>query len=118
MFILCIRRISHLLPRNPQNHLRNVARKSCPTKFVYLVDIDIIPRFSLATDLNHFLDGEKCEKCIYVIPTYEIEEHADLPKNKQSLIELVKAKQAQVYRIKAYDANQGATNSSHVLCGC
>lgn len=39
----------------PQNLLRNLARKNCHTKYVFLTDVDIIPSRGMAEHLNDFL---------------------------------------------------------------
>ncbi|GAB6027022.1 hypothetical protein CHUAL_013751 [Chamberlinius hualienensis] len=97
----------------PQNHLRNVARKGCHTPFVYLIDVDIIPRYSLAADLNIFLRHPSCEHCAFVVPTYEINEYAQqLPSNKSSLVQLIKKNHSQPFHKSIFIHNQFATNSS------
>ncbi|GAB6021490.1 hypothetical protein CHUAL_004096 [Chamberlinius hualienensis] len=98
----------------PQNHLRNVARKNCYTQYVYLLDVDIIPKNSLAQNLNSFLQqSPTCDNCAYVIPTYEVyESNGQLPENKTSLLKLVKKNQAQPFHRKVFALNQNAINAS------
>lgn len=39
----------------PQNLMRNVARKGCPSSFVLLLDVDVIPSLNMAQSLSAFL---------------------------------------------------------------
>ncbi len=59
----------------PQNLLRNLAKNGCQTEFTFIPDIDMIPIPGLAEDLDAFLaeeEQENCDKCAFVVPTYEI----------------------------------------------
>lgn len=97
----------------PQNHLRNLARKNCQTEYVFLTDIDIIPSFKLAENLDVFLKSpmRKCNsKCAYVIPTYELDDRTDFPKNKSDIIRLSKKGLARPFHQKVFIYNQYATN--------
>ncbi|XP_034937625.1 beta-1,4-glucuronyltransferase 1 [Chelonus insularis] len=95
----------------PQNHMRNLARKNCQTDWVFLTDIDIIPSIGLASSLNQFLrDTEKCDKCAYVVPTYEIDTRVKFPSNKSELMRLTRKGLARPFHWKVFIHNQYATN--------
>lgn len=97
----------------PQNHMRNLARKNCQTKFVFLTDVDIIPSFYMAEGLDVFLREYKCkEKCAYVIPTYEVDDRLLFPPNKSELVRLAKKNLARPFHHKVFIYNQFATNFS------
>lgn len=99
----------------PQNILRNVARKNCGTEWVLLADVDIVPIPELAAGLNDFLNSpvaNKCKKCAFVIPTYEIDEHSPLPHNRTSLLKLSSKGKARPFHHKVFVHNQHATNFS------
>lgn len=95
----------------PQNHMRNLARKNCQTRFVFLTDVDIIPSTGLAVQLDKFLKSTLCRGfCAYVIPTYELDERVRFPRNKTDLIRLAKKGLARPFHQKVFIYNQFATN--------
>lgn len=94
----------------PQNHMRNLARKNCQSDYVFLTDVDIVPSFNMATVLDDFLLKDNCEKCAYVIPTYELESRVRFPQNKSELIRLAKKGLARPFHQKVFIHNQFATN--------
>ena len=97
----------------PQNHLRNLARRNCQTSYVFLTDVDIIPSARLAEGLDVFLSNVKCTNlCAYVIPTYELDERVNFPRNKTDLIRLAKKGLARPLHHKVFIYNQYATNFS------
>ncbi|KAL1459941.1 hypothetical protein WDU94_011886, partial [Cyamophila willieti] len=99
----------------PQNHLRNLARKNCQTYYNYLTDIDIIPSYGILTQLDMFFkkkNQDKCYKCVYVIPTFELDHRVRYPKSKSDLLRLCRKKLAQPFHHKIFIFNQYATNFS------
>lgn len=97
----------------PQNHMRNLARKNSQTKFVFLTDVDIIPSFKMAENLDVFLREHRCKgKCAYVIPTYELDERLPFPPNKSELVRLAYKNLARPFHHKVFIYNQFATNFS------
>ncbi|XP_068147016.1 beta-1,4-glucuronyltransferase 1 [Drosophila tropicalis] len=95
----------------PQNHMRNLARKGCQSKYVFLTDIDIIPSTNIVAQLNDFFKGERCIKnCAYVIPTFEIDVRAPFPRSKKSLLRLIRKGLARPFHEKVFIYNQYATN--------
>uniref|UniRef100_A0A1B0G7E5 Beta-1,4-glucuronyltransferase 1 n=1 Tax=Glossina morsitans morsitans TaxID=37546 RepID=A0A1B0G7E5_GLOMM len=50
----------------PQNHMRNLARKGCQTKYVFLTDVDIIPSANIAPLLNEFLETARYQQQIAI----------------------------------------------------
>ncbi|GAB6027950.1 hypothetical protein CHUAL_002177 [Chamberlinius hualienensis] len=97
----------------PQNHMRNVARKACYTPYVFVTDIELIPKFSLATELDTFLLNKPCTRCAFVVPTYEVGEYMyHLPANKSELLRLINKQVIQPFHVKTAKRNQRATNSS------
>ncbi|XP_053963870.1 beta-1,4-glucuronyltransferase 1 [Anastrepha ludens] len=97
----------------PQNHLRNLARKGCQNKYVFLTDIDIIPSGNMVSLLNNFLPSAKCSyRCAYVIPTFEIDNRAKFPVSKPELMRLYRKGLARPFHEKVFIYNQYATNFS------
>lgn len=100
----------------PQNHMRNVARKGCQTDYVFLVDVDIIPSYGMATELDRFLKtsvrNSTTAKVAYVIPTFEIDNRVAFPKSKAEVLSLVEKKLARPFHQKIFIYNQFATNFS------
>ncbi|XP_011184561.1 beta-1,4-glucuronyltransferase 1 [Zeugodacus cucurbitae] len=97
----------------PQNHLRNLARKGCQNKYVFLTDIDIIPSANMVSLLNKFLPSVKCSyRCAYVIPTFEIDNRAKFPASKPELMRLYRKGLARPFHEKVFIYNQYATNFS------
>lgn len=99
----------------PQNHMRNVARKGCQTEFVFLVDVDIIPSFGMAEELDRFLKRvgrNVTAKVAYVIPTFEIDQRVMFPKSKEEVLTLAEKKLARPFHQKIFIYNQYATNFS------
>lgn len=95
----------------PQNHMRNLARKNCQTRYTFLTDVDIIPSNHLAQELNQFLQQVTCKNlCAYVIPTYELDERVRFPPNKTELIRLANKGLARPFHHKVFIFNQFATN--------
>lgn len=98
----------------PQNLMRNVARKGCPSRYVLLLDVDVVPSFNMAESLAEFLDrpsiAAHCPKCAFVVPTYELDYAADFPQNKSQLLALENQGRAQPFHQKAFRYNQFASN--------
>lgn len=97
----------------PQNLMRNVARKACPSQYVFLLDIDVIPSFNMAENVARFLDRPAvahCLKCAFVVPTYELDGRAEFPQNKSQLLQLENQGLAQPFHQKAFRYNQYASN--------
>ncbi|XP_024945832.1 beta-1,4-glucuronyltransferase 1 isoform X2 [Cephus cinctus] len=94
----------------PQNHLRNLARKNCQTDYVFLTDVDIVPSFNLTQGLNEFLKSANCDKCAYVIPTYELDTRVRFPYNKSELVRIAEKGLARPFHQKVFIHNQFATN--------
>lgn len=100
----------------PQNHMRNLARKNCQTKYVFLTDIDIIPSNGMAEEIDDFIRRENCaNKCSYVVPTYELDVRVSFPTNKSDLIRLTKKGLARPFHQKVFVYNQYATNFSRLV---
>lgn len=100
----------------PQNHMRNVARKGCQTDFVFLVDVDIIPSYGMADQLDRFLKqvarNGTTDKVAYVIPTFEVDSRVGFPRSKEDVLKLVEKKLARPFHQKIFIYNQFATNFS------
>lgn len=99
----------------PQNHLRNLARKNCQSRFVFLTDVDIVPSRGMAEELDIFLQKTKCRQCAYVIPTYELDERVHFPYNKTELLRLANKGLAKPFHYKVFIYNQYATNFSRQI---
>lgn len=97
----------------PQNHMRNLARKNCQSEYVFLTDVDVVPSTNLSRVLEDFL-GEteqiKCDRCAYVVPTYELDSRVRFPQNKSELARLARKGLARPFHQKVFIHNQFATN--------
>ncbi|CAG0916936.1 unnamed protein product [Notodromas monacha] len=105
----------------PQNHLRNVARKTAPFEHVMLLDIDVVPSAGSCESLAEFFASEPTRaavgvhpvKTVFILPTYELSERLkQVPRTKAELLQLVSKKLAQPYHIQVFQPNQFATNFS------
>uniref|UniRef100_A0A2P2IB26 Beta-1,4-glucuronyltransferase 1 n=1 Tax=Hirondellea gigas TaxID=1518452 RepID=A0A2P2IB26_9CRUS len=96
----------------PQNHLRNLARRSCDAPFSLVADIDMIPSPLMFERFDLLLHGNiQCKKCALIVPVYEIDsEEKFLPANKIALLQMLFEQKAQRYHVKVYDKNQGNSN--------
>ena len=87
----------------PQNLLRNIARRSCHTSHSFTIDVDMLIVPDMAESLEIFLDGPhgNCWNCTYIVPVYEIHDDVQfLPKDKETLIELLNKKLARRFHVK------------------
>lgn len=99
----------------PQNHMRNVARKGCQSDYVFLVDVDIIPSYGMAAELDQFIRKvakKAVGKIAYVIPTFEVDNRVAFPNSKAEVLSLVQRKLARPFHQKIFIYNQFATNFS------
>ncbi|CAG7785536.1 unnamed protein product [Allacma fusca] len=98
----------------PQNHMRNIARKTCTTSWVFMTDVDIIPRPNSSLLLQEFYESpsSKCSKCAFVIPVYELERSARYPETKRQLIDYANSGLARQFHLKIYRFGHWATNYS------
>ena len=94
----------------PQNHLRNIARDNSLTHYTMSLDVDVIIAPGMTRQLAKFLNGNTCSDCAFVIPTFEVDERAEMPRNKGDLRSLVEKKLAQPFHCKIFIHNQFATN--------
>ena len=83
------------------------------TRYVFLLDVDIIPSPGIVGPLAKFVSGQTCQKCAFVIPTYELDDKwPQVPEDKTALLKLVQIGKAQPYHQKVFIHNQYATNIS------
>lgn len=101
----------------PQNHMRNLARKNCQTEWIFLTDVDIVPCVNMTTRLDEFLSlpPNNCDKCAYVVPTYELDIRVRFPPNKTELVRLAKKGLARPFHQKVFIHNQFATNFTKLV---
>ncbi|TRY77142.1 hypothetical protein TCAL_12514, partial [Tigriopus californicus] len=95
----------------PESRMRNLAQRGCPTPFTFIFDIDMRIPEQFDKDVEYFLatKGNRCPKCIFIIPVYEVDgltAYANLPRNKTELLDQVKSKKARIYHIKTYPWGQ------------
>ncbi|KAJ8667865.1 hypothetical protein QAD02_009528 [Eretmocerus hayati] len=97
----------------PQNHMRNLARNNCHSEYVFLTDVDIVPSSNMSKVLDEFLasaEPRACDKCAYVIPTFELDARVRFPQNKSDLVRLSKKGLARPFHQKVFIHNQFATD--------
>ncbi|XP_066966896.1 beta-1,4-glucuronyltransferase 1-like isoform X2 [Macrobrachium rosenbergii] len=95
----------------PQNLLRNIARDSCKTDYVFTPDVDmVLVAGGIDVHLKSFLDRpdtRRCRKCAFVIPAYEISTEAPHnPVDKAELLLFLKNKLARRFHAKVFKPNQ------------
>ncbi|XP_078590078.1 beta-1,4-glucuronyltransferase 1-like [Branchiostoma floridae x Branchiostoma japonicum] len=92
----------------PNNLLRNVARQGSSTEFIFVVDIDMLPSEKLRTDFVHFaLENRLFDSrtslvsdhldTVYVVPAFELQLNASIPKDKTELLETLQQGQARPF---------------------
>ena len=99
----------------PQNTLRNLARNASATEYVWLVDVDVVPVPGAAAELHQFLGSRQaaaCGRCVFVVPTYEVDEKERFPESAEQLLHLLRKKRARPFHEKVLIHNQFATNHS------
>lgn len=102
----------------PQNHMRNLARKTTLSRYTYLVDVDTLPVKGMLHRLEHFLQqhiAKQCEKCAFVIPAFEVSRSEKFPDDFSELASLVRRKKAQPFHQTVFKKNQAATDSRRWL---
>jgi len=77
----------------PINELRNIAIENSDTDYVFLDDVDLVPKENMAKDMTAFLDemGEldMFKKAAFVVPAFETGLREWVPRNKADLIQKV-----------------------------
>ena len=96
----------------PQQLLRNQARAASTTHYSLSLDVDIVPAPGLTLSLARFLNGNTCAKCAFVLPTFELDIRAALPRDKVELCALLDSGRARPFHSKIFIHNQFATNVS------
>ncbi|CAL1287066.1 unnamed protein product [Larinioides sclopetarius] len=88
----------------PNNLLRNVARRSALTEFVFMIDIDMVPSEDLHSDFLQFAkekklfsDSNKDDKTVYVVPAFEVKEDGSIPRTKSALLQQVETMEARPF---------------------
>eukprot|EP00088_Acartia_fossae_P029166 TRINITY_DN29996_c0_g1_i9.p1 TRINITY_DN29996_c0_g1~~TRINITY_DN29996_c0_g1_i9.p1 ORF type:complete len:523 (-),score=67.62 TRINITY_DN29996_c0_g1_i9:482-2050(-) len=94
----------------PQNLLRNVAKSGCQTEFTYIPDIDMVLSPGMDQRLENLMNSEevqRCDKCAFVIPTFEIADSVKVfPTSKTQLVEMIANKTARPFHQKLFNINQ------------
>lgn len=91
----------------PNNLLRNTARRSSLSEFVFVVDVDLVVNQGLRNDFlsfakegNLFAEPQKSDKNVYVVAAYEVKDDlpdARIPKDKTALLELISLLEARPF---------------------
>lgn len=81
------------MAKYPNNLLRNVAKYGARTAYVFVIDIDMLPNTGLDTSFIKFLKQITLERVldnrtVYVVPSFEIDTDAAIPKQKDKLLEI------------------------------
>ncbi|KAL1509155.1 hypothetical protein ABEB36_003937 [Hypothenemus hampei] len=84
----------------PINVCRNAARQAALTEYVLVCDVELMPSQGLAsrfidmTESYKCLEPETCQKRVFVVPVFEVENTEELPRNKQQLVQLMEQSKA------------------------
>ncbi|GFR28889.1 beta-1,4-glucuronyltransferase 1 [Trichonephila clavata] len=88
----------------PNNLLRNVARRSALTDFVFMIDIEMVPSENLHSEFLQFSkekklfsESNKDDKTVYVVPAFEVKEDGAIPRTKSALLQQVEAMEARPF---------------------
>ena len=82
----------------PNNLLRNVARAGTTSKYVFVIDIDMLPSTNMRTGFLHLghssillqEETEYSRKTVFVVPAFEVLAGVVLPTDKPELLELLR----------------------------
>lgn len=79
--------------------MRNIAKSASQTKYILIIDIDMIPSDNLVLNFLTYVKNYDLnnEKAIYVVPVFEIHSNAVAPRTKKELIEQVQLKNARPF---------------------
>ncbi|TRY63640.1 hypothetical protein TCAL_12052, partial [Tigriopus californicus] len=75
----------------PFNFMRNAAKQGCHSEFILMLDIDMVPKRNLYTEMTKFLQDpfpRTCLHCAFVLPLFEISSKVkiqDYPDTKEQL---------------------------------
>lgn len=75
----------------PHNLLRNTAIKFSKTKYVFLIDIDMVPNMNLREDFNKYVFDRKHntnESIVFVVPSFESKVESGIPTDREHLLRL------------------------------
>ncbi|XP_076034758.1 beta-1,4-glucuronyltransferase 1-like isoform X2 [Oratosquilla oratoria] len=88
----------------PNNLLRNTAIKVVRSQFMLVLDVDMQPNENLHhAFLNYAKHNDLYKKAttehkmVWVVPSYEVKEEMDVPRNKESLLELLESGDARPF---------------------
>ena len=92
----------------PHNTLRNVARKGVRTTHMFLLDVDVMPSYSVRKSVLQVLRnsaanddvGSSNHQAVYVTPVFEIGINATMPITKQEIKEAIKTDEARIFHAK------------------
>ncbi|XP_033626682.1 beta-1,4-glucuronyltransferase 1-like [Asterias rubens] len=78
----------------PSNVLRNVARSGALSRFIFVVDIDMVPSVNLRTEFLHLSrssiilqeETEYSKRTAFVVPAFEMRDGQHVPLNKERLL--------------------------------
>ncbi|XP_038072767.1 beta-1,4-glucuronyltransferase 1-like [Patiria miniata] len=78
----------------PNNVLRNVARSGADSRFVFVIDIDMLPSAHLRTQFLHLSrssiilqeETEYSKRTAFVVPAFEIQKGEEVPRTKERLV--------------------------------
>ncbi len=102
----------------PNNLLRNVARAGTSSKFLLVVDIDMLPSANMRTGFLHLAhssiilqeETEYSRKTAFVVPAYELRDGIPMPADKAELLESVRQENARQFYVKACSYCQNHTD--------
>ncbi|XP_072025793.1 beta-1,4-glucuronyltransferase 1-like [Amphiura filiformis] len=102
----------------PNNLLRNVARAGTSSKFLLVIDIDMLPSANMRTGFLHLAhssiilqeETEYSRKTSFVVPAYELRDGIPMPADKADLLESVRQENARQFYKKACSYCQNHTD--------
>nr|CAB3224860.1 N-acetyllactosaminide beta-1,3-N-acetylglucosaminyltransferase [Phallusia mammillata] len=78
----------------PQNTLRNVAKSASQTKYVFVLDVDVMPSRDTRAQFVKFLSESEFQElrhpAVFVAPAFEIENRTPMPLSKTQLVHALK----------------------------
>ncbi|XP_076252520.1 beta-1,4-glucuronyltransferase 1-like isoform X2 [Rhynchophorus ferrugineus] len=88
----------------PINVCRNVAREAAYTDYVMVCDVELMPSQGLVTRFIHMVSHYECptdcDRTIYVVPIFEVEDTEQVPRSKPELVSLIDQEKAVYFHRK------------------
>lgn len=106
----------------PFNFMRNTAKQGCHSEFIFMLDIDMVPKKNLHTEMTKFLQTpfpQTCLQCAFVVPLFEASRELkiqDYPDSKEQVQDYFNNGYLRPFYFKVYPTAQRGTQYLKWLC--